>query len=330
MSNIASISNDLRSLSDFHGDFDQLARLMKQSWSENHAQSLLYTQPFLASCFEYPEATFALAPTIYHGSTPVGFVAGFPRCVRYKDSGRRILIITFLTVAPEFKKAGYGIVLWSELVKRAQALGFDGMMNYCVEGEAMNGMILGCCHRMRLPVEHIFSVSYLSCILWPRAVSATEAETAFDPMDTLLEEAATIAELTPLARQWTPQEARWQCTRPNAVFACYECESRRGLLTGSIMELTDANHTRTLLVEDILWGSLQAEERVALVKRLVTKATALGARMASVPVQGYADMEPFHAVRFRPSPRLLHAYFTLWNDPAASLERVPSFYLDVF
>jgi len=329
MSNIASISNELRSLLDFQGDFDQLAVLMEQSWSENHAQSLLYTQPFLESCFQYPGSTFALAPTIYHGSTPVGFVAGFPRSVRYMGSDRKILIITFLTVAPEFKKAGYGIVLWSELVKRAQALGFDGMMNYCVEGEAMNGMILGCCHRMRLPVEHIFSVSYLSSILWPRAVSATATETAFDPIDALLDEAAPIADRTPLARQWTPQEARWQCTRPDAVLAHYECESRRGLLTGSIMELTDANHTRTLLVEDVLWGSLQAEERVRLVKLLVAKATAQGARMATVPVQGYADMEPFRAARFRPSTRVLHAYFTLWNGPS-SLERVPSFYLDVF
>ena len=113
------------SIEDFRGDFAAVAALMQQSWAENREQSLLYTADFLASCFDYPGANFSLAPTLYDGGKPVAFAAGFPRHVRFKGRELRLLLITFLTVAKEYKKTGYGIVLWNELVRRAQAAGFD-------------------------------------------------------------------------------------------------------------------------------------------------------------------------------------------------------------
>jgi hypothetical protein len=40
--------------------------------------------------------------------------------------------------AAEHRSSGHGIVIWSELVRRARAAGFDGMADSCVEGEAMH------------------------------------------------------------------------------------------------------------------------------------------------------------------------------------------------
>lgn len=327
---MTSAGNDpeTRSLTDFRGDFDRLGQLMHRSWSENQAQALLYSPQFLRSLLRQPGAGYALAPAIYHDSTPAGFVAGFPRRVRYRDREWKIVVIALLTVSPEQKKMGYGIVLWSELVKRAQNLGFDGMMNYCVDGEAMNGMIVGCCRRMKLPVERVFTVNYLTSLLWPKAPDRGP-DTPFDDTEAFVAAAAPLADTSEIARIWTPEEILWQCSREGAVVATYQAGSHFGLLTGSIMELTDEHRTRSLLVDDILWGSLEGEEKTALVRKLTSMAAARGARIASVPMLGYADMEPFRTARFRPSTRRLHAYFTLWRDSPPP-EAVESLYLDVF
>lgn len=327
MSNVL-VNDTSRSLTDFRGGFDQLAELMQRSWSENHASSFLYSSSYLESCFQQPGASYTLAPTIYHGNDPVGFVAGFPRSIRYKERTWRILLITLLTVAPEHKKLGYGIILWSELVKRARESGFDGMMNYCVDGEPMNGMIVGCCDRMHLPVERVFTVNYLTSILWPKAADC-QSSTKVDSSDCLLETCNSVSDLAELGRRWSAEEISWLRSREGTVVACHKEAQRSGALTGQIMSLTDESNTKALMVEDILWGTLEREERIILLKKLMALASAHGARIVTVPLLGYADMDPFRAARFRPSTRKLHAYFTLWRDPT-SIEKVESFYLDVF
>jgi len=317
-----------RSIEDFRGDFGEVASMMEQSWSENKQQPLLYSKEFLESCFEYPGASYLLAPTLYCGDIPKAFVAGFPRRVHYRGRELNIVLITFLTVASEYKKMGYGVVLWSELVKRIRAAGFDGMVNYCVDGEAMNGMIMGCCKRMNLPVELVYSVQYLSSLLFHKPASDSNEAVAAS-IDALVSMGNTIADRTPLARIWNREEAEWQCTRFGAVFARLEAGPRGGMLTGYIMQASDANRTKVLLVEDVLWGNLEDRERQLLVKQLTTKAAAKGAQLAVVPILGYAETVTFTAARFRPSPRILHTYITVWSDSPPAMRTLSSFYLDV-
>lgn len=318
----------LRSIEDFRGDFGAIASLMEQSWAENKKQPLLYTKEFLKSCFEYPGMSYYLAPTIYHNDTPKAFVAGFPRRVRYKGRELNIVLISFLTVANEYKKTGYGVVIWTELVKRARAAGFDGMINYCVDGEAMNGMIMGCCKRFNMPIEHRYSVQYLTSVLFPKTTSYSN-ESIDENIEALLAMGNAIADHTPLARVWSRDEAEWQCKRFGAVVARLQAGSRQGMLTGYIMQAADTNRTKCLSVEDVLWGNLE-EERQALVKLLTTKAAAKGAQLAVVPVLDYAETAPFMTARFRPSQQILHTYFTVWSDSPLVREPLPSFYLDVF
>jgi hypothetical protein len=319
-----------RGIADFRGDFDAVAALMRGSWSETRSQSLFYSAEFLESCLHYPGASHSLAPTLYDGDRPVGFVAGLPRVVRYKGRDRRVLVITLLTVASEFKNRGFGIALWNELVGRGRAAGFDGMVNYCVDGEAMNGMIAGCCQRLQLPVTRFHTIRYLSAFLWPKSAAQTERQPPLSEIiSAFLASAALISQSVPLTRLWTSEEVRWQCSRAGALVAYRSAGGHSGVLTGYVMEVADANRTRVLLVDDVLWGSLAGDERGALITELTAQAAAQGARMAIVPLLGYADMEAFRAARFRPSARTLHGYLTLWNDPAAP-EPVTQFYLDVF
>jgi hypothetical protein len=43
---------------------------------------------------------------------------------------------------------------------------------------------------------------------------------------------------------------------------------------------------------------------------------------------GYADVRPFVVAGLVPSPHTMHAYLTLWSDPAAA-QPVERYYLDV-
>jgi GNAT superfamily N-acetyltransferase len=319
-----------RQIENCRGDFEEVSRLIERSWAENTQQALLYSADFLASCFEYPGASFSLAPAIYDGSTPLAFAAAFPRRVCVKRRELNLVIITFLTVASEFKKRGYGILLWRELVKRARAAGFDGMVNYCVEGESMNGMILGCCQMLQLPTACVYTIPYWSRMLQPKKVQSAQADPAEDVIERFLGLTDPIAKQTPLARLWSRKEAEWQCQgRFGSVVAELESGSRRGMLVGYIMPVANANRTKCLIVEDVLWGDLESQERDSLVKALLDRAALGGAQMAVAPYLGYADFAPFHAARFRPSQKALHAYLTLWNGEACT-ETLSSMYLDVF
>jgi GNAT superfamily N-acetyltransferase len=330
-------SSSRLTIENFRGDFDALASLTQASWAENSSQALLYSSEFLSSCFDYPAADFSLAPTIYDQGKPVAFVAGFPRRIKFKGVERNIILITFLTVSPEYKKKGLGIILWSELVKRARAAGFDGMVNYCVDGEPMNAMIVGSCKRLKLPVARIYSARYMSALLRDGIKETPQDDphgsSKLQTVNLLLQLAVPLAATQPLARLWTRPEAEWQCVRRSgAVTAHYSDGSRTALLAGYIMAISNKERTRCLLIEDILWGALEMNERQTLLQHFLDKATSAGARMATVPLLGYADMEPFKKARFQGTRRVLHGYLTLWSGDTSDLgpEPLPSIYLDIF
>jgi hypothetical protein len=313
-------------IEDFRGDFAQVAALIQESWEENGKQGLFYTPEFLASCLNYPGSSHVLVPTLYEGDTPRAFVAGFPRTIRYQGRELRVILCTLLSVSSKYKKSGYGVVLWSELVKRAQAAGYDGMVNYCVEGEPMNGMIVGCCRLLKLPTERIFSVHYLMRLLQPKFVaSRAEEQTSTEEFQRI---ATRSGDDAPLMRMWTAEEIQWELHRHGGVVASHRSGLTEGLLTGYLMQAANPQKTKCLLLEDVLWGTLEGEERVTLVEKIVARATQAGARVALLPCLGYADVAPFRAARFRSSPRTLHCYLTIFTGEPAP-KPVSSMYLDV-
>jgi hypothetical protein len=319
-----------RSIEDFRGDFENLASFVQKSWAENESRPLLYTADVLASYFSYPGATFSLAPTLYEDSQIVAFVAGFPRRVHYKGKELSVIITAFLTVATDHKKSGYGILLWSELVKRARKAGFAGVMSYSVENEPMSKMMLGCYQRMSLPASRIFSVPYLTRFILSKPSQANPEGSGQWSVGEFLEIASKTAESTSLGRLWTLEEAEWQCQRRgNSIVVSHSAAGRQGFLTGCLMSIADGGKTRCLVVEDVLWNDLTTDERHLLVQKLVDRAAFAGARMVVVPVPGYADPEPFLKSRFLRSTRTLHAYLGLW-DKQLTPEQVGSFYVDIF
>jgi hypothetical protein len=314
-------------IEDFRGDFARVAALIQESWKENGKQGLLYTPDFLASCLDYPGSSYSLAPTLYEGDTPRAFVAGFPRTIKYQGRELRVVLCTLLSVSSEYKKSGYGVVVWSELVKRAQAAGYDGMVNYCVEGEPMNGMILGCCRMLKLPTEQIFSVHYLMRLLQPKfaAARADEREISTEEFQRM---AAVSGNDMPLMRVWTANEIQWQLRRHAGVVASHRSGLKEGLMTGYLMQAANPQKTKCLLIDDVLWGTLENEERLALVEKMLARGTQAGAQIVLLPCLGYADIAPFRATRFRSSSRTLHCYLTIFKGEPTP-KPVSSMYLDV-
>jgi GNAT superfamily N-acetyltransferase len=319
-----------RSIEDFRGDYQSLASFLQRSWEENNQQALSYSAEFLKSFLTAPGAALSLAPSLYEADRLIGFASGFVRHVQYRGFSLRLITNSFLSVLPEYKKSGFGVVLWSELVNRARSGGFDGMINFCIDGEPMNRMIEGCCRRLKLPVQRLFSIRYMSSLLKP---SASEATPGFPPSDSVshfLRLAAPLLSSQPLARRWSIEEAEWQCLqRTGGITTHSSYGSRHGILTGYIMPILDRHNTKCLLVEDVLWDELEPEERLQLLHRFLAEAVSHGAQMASVPNLGYADLQPFKKTRFFPTRRVLHCYLTLF-DSNLPLETLPSLYLDVF
>jgi hypothetical protein len=315
-------------IENFRGDFPQVAALIQASWEENGKQGLLYTPEFIASCLNYPGSSYSLAPTLYQADKPCAFVAGFPRTIQYRGRELRVILCTLLSVSNEYKKSGYGVVLWSDLVKRAKSAGYDGMVNYCVEGEPMNSMILGCCQMMKLPTERIFSVHYLMRLLQPKPSAQRTADSEDHPVEQFLRAADRIGNNSPLTRVWTEKEVQWQLQRHDGLVAYHRSGDKEGLLTAYLMHAANPRRTKCLLIEDVLWGTLQDQDRLALAEQLLDRGIQAGAQLAFLPCLNYADIAPFRAARFRSSPRTLHCYLTVFNGQPAP-EPVPSMYLDV-
>jgi len=317
------------SIEDFRGNFEELATMIEASWLENPTTPFLYTAVFLASLFAYPGASSFFAPTLYRGSEPIAFVAGFPRRIRLFGRELQVMVAALLTVAREYKSSGYGILVWSELVRRAREAGLNGVVNYCIEGEAMDRMIVGGCRRLDVPVSRVCTASYLSRVLLRRRSEGGDASSEISAAE-FAEIASTVTAEVPLARRWSLAEAEWQCRRPGIVSVSQNGSGPgQGVLTGYVMPLANPSRTRCLVIEDVLWGNTEPDGREVLVKELVGNAAAAGAQVAIVPDLGYADLSPFTAAKFRPSGRRIHAYLSLFDDalPAGEL---PGYYLDVF
>lgn len=313
----------------FRGDFGALAAMIQRSWAQNTNQSLLYSEDFLRSAFDYPGTSFELAPAVYGDDAGLlGFVAGFPRSVRWDARPARLVLNSFLTASVAVKGAGLGIKLWADLIERCRDKGYDGTINFCLEGDEMNRMISGLARLLRLNTQRIFSVEFLSRLLRP-APREPRSQISEPDIDLFMELASALPTKLPLVRLWTRAETEWQCrSRAGAITVSSRVGGRRGILTGYLTQVASTPPTSVVLLEDLLWGDLEPAERTELLERFLRAAAAQGARVASCPILGYSPVDTLTAARFRHSKRVLHTYLTLWNGLQPAL--VPALYIDVF
>jgi len=319
-----------RTIGTFNGDMEELAALMSRSYGENREQPLRYTADFLRSAFDYPGATLELAPAIYRNGRLVAFIAGFPRNTTLLGNFRKLLTVSFLSVAPEDKRLGFGALIWGELIKRARGLGYDGTINFCVEGDDMNRQMLALARAFRQPTARIFGIHYMARFLRGDETADVGEDPACDVVSILLEKSRALAAAVPLTRSWSPEEAGWQCLRRQGALTVGLCaETRRGMLSGYAIETSGATPMLCVLLDDIVWGDLASAEREQLAKLFLHRSAQAGAKMVITPVLGYADTQPLASAGFRKTRRLLHPYLTLWNAVPGS-ESISAMYMDVF
>ena len=149
-------------------------------------------------------------------------------------------------------------------------------------------------------------------------------------MDLFLRAAQQVPESVPLIRVWSSgRKPSGNVCGAAARCAVHEEGSRSGVLTGYVVEVIDDTPIKALLIEDLLWGDMEANERHALMQNLLAQGAAAGARVAVAPLMGYAETDTLRGLGFRQSRRLMHAYLTVWGG-ASSPESLSSLYLDVF
>jgi hypothetical protein len=315
-------------LRSFRGDFGALAAMIQQSWAENPNQSLLYSEASLRSAFEYPGSSFDLAPTVYGDAGLLGFVAGFPRSVRWDARPARIILNSFLTAATSVKGAGIALTLWADLIERCRAEGYDGTINFCVEGDDMNRIMPSLSRLLKLNTQRIFSVESLFRLLRP-APPEPPPQVSDPDIDLFMELASALPSNLPLVRLWTRPEAEWQCRgRTGAITVSSRVGPRRGVVTGYLAQAPSTPPITVVLLEDLLWGDLETAERTELLEKFLLAAATQGARTASCPMLGYSSLDTLAAARFRRTKRVLHTYLTFWNG--LQPRPVPALYIDVF
>ena len=298
-----------RSVEDFRGDTVELAAMMRSSWGAGAGPPYLYTAELLEAQLAAPGVTGALRAAIYRDGRLQAFALGCPRTVTIDGAPRRIVISAFLTAAQHLKHAGLGILVWGGLMLRARRAGFDGAIHYCEVGGPMHGMIEGAAQLLELPLIRVASFDQLVAPVPP----STPAPAPPDPHAWERLVAANAAAARPgIRRAWTSEQARWALDRPGEVLVLGDGGS---ILAGTVATVDDPAATRLLVVDSVVWGTLPAPDRPALVRELMRRAG--GARAITVSDLPGTDRMPFRAAGFVPAGHITDTYLTQWSDPDA-------------
>lgn len=308
----------------FNGDFDELASLMKASWSENKKEPLEYSTKFLrCALLDQPGSDFDLCPSIYENGRLIAFGAGFSRTVRQENGETcRVLLDSFITVASGHKGRGLGKAIWNGIAEAGRQNGFDGLITFCVEGDRMNDHLLRYAEEGNLPTSKSILIRYLA-----RPVRSK---------DVAIEDHADVSSLrafapsTPLTRTWSEAEVKWQCLDRDGAFGCtLHSRGITGTISAYKMRTAGANPVLCGLVDFIAWDNLEREEQLQMVSSLLSSAAASGVQLLLIPMLGYTSLDAFTSSGFRTTSRALQMYLTSFSGRFA-IDNVTSAFIDVF
>jgi GNAT superfamily N-acetyltransferase len=309
------------------GDLTAVADVINLSSREHRGPSMDYTPEFLSNLFTAPGDHPVIAPAYYDDGRLVAFVGGFPRRVSLGGNVRNLLLMTFFTVAPGYKRKGLGRSIWSECLRQARRAGYDGALHYCVDTNPSNAVTVAGAREAGFRARQMFTVPHLMFL--PRRsrsapMPAVDEPAMSDSVDRFLRAAASLDSQIPLKRWWNQPEAQSLHNRPGSIITTHPDGAA---LSGYIFQMTDTNRTRCFFLEDVLWDCIGSEERIKLLQRCMARVSGL-AELVIVPNLQYADFSPFTAIGFRRSPRTLNVYLTLWEDSFDQFP-VPCMYADV-
>jgi GNAT superfamily N-acetyltransferase len=303
-------------------NWEQASAVTASSWKENRGQSLNYGPDFLGSLADYPGALPVLSPAFVDGEQLAAFVLGFPRTFIVCGRPRKLLLMSFFTVASGFKGNGLGRRIWAECLRQARDTGYDGTLHYCVEGNVSNDVTVAGARLAGSEARHIFRISYLMRFLHNKS---ERIENKSPTTSENFAHCASDLNSVPLMRVWSDAEVIWQLHRPRGIAIT---NRNIGSLTGYVIDSQDEKRTPILLMEDILWRTgTTLKDRSAVLSCFLDQAARVSS-LAVVPVLGYADLEPFRAAGFRKSPQVLNAFITLFAE-SMQLTAVDAIYADV-
>lgn len=308
----------------FRGNLCHLAALMKRSWASNNQEPLLYTEQFLRSMFQQPDASFNLCSAIYEQNELIAFGAGFIRNIVCGGKLRRLLFESFLTVAPTARGKNLGGAIWHDVLARARQRGLDGAISFCVDGEAMDRKLARFTELSPTTTSKAFTVTYLAR---PIPKTGIRDRQRADPK-LLLSKSRTLK--TEFCRLWTGPEATWQCDEREGAFGCsFAKGDQMGTISAYAMLTGGAKPICCGLVDDVLWDGTDDTQRSHMIDLLLNSARGSGVELLLVPMLKYFDPEPFVAAGFRRTRRTLNMYLTSFNGSLVP-DVMDAVYVDVF
>jgi hypothetical protein len=335
-------------LESFKGDFDELARVMNQSWAQNRQGALLYSESFLRSALQQPGSSLDLCPAVYEDGTLVAFGANFRRRVQMDGREWNLVLDSFVTVAQGHKGKGLGAAIWRSLVESGKRDGADGLITMCVEGDLMNSLLPKIAERSGVHTVKALTIPYMgrpvrkdragrlpSDMMQRRRLGSPVAnDRAGKPQkadpDLLMRGARVINEGVEFGRLWTRREAEWQCLEREGAFGCSMVTGTEGGTISAYTQFTAGESPMLCgLVDDLAWGLLGADDRERLAWMLWESAETAGVDLLLTPVLNYADMTALEGLGFRKTARTLNMYLTSWN-PDFKVHELSSAYIDVF
>lgn len=281
-------------------NLDLACEVMKVSWRHDPGRAL-YSPELVANVVQSPGDGSPLLPALFSGGEMAAFVMGFPRTCDVAGQVRKLMMMTFFTVAEPFKGQGLGKAVWAACLRASSAMGYDGAVYYCVDGNVSNHVTATAAVQAGFVAHPVCTVRFLARLVRPRHADASPELS--DPA--VLVRMASAVPALPLRRIWTLPEARWRLWRPGTL-ATYAPDT--GTICGYAVALDDAG-TKAALIDEVLWTDASEERRDGLVRRFLDQAAANGVSVVSVPVLGYTDLKPFERAGFRQSGRILNAYF---------------------
>jgi hypothetical protein len=290
---------------------EKTSQLIRAAFGSNPGVALDYNSDFVRSAFEYPGVDVALSPAFYEGDVLVSLMASLPRHVTIGGRHLQIALLTWNSVDPAFRRQGLGVRNVGEATRRARAAGYDGVLLYCLDGSIANKTTVAGVRSAGVECERVFTIEYSMGLIPKIPLEDGEQFGLDERIETFLRLSRSLSPAPDFCRVFDRREAEWECgLRYGAVTEMSRAESRSGMLTGYI--LADAGHNPLLFIESVLWGDLFEEERITLARRFLARAAGR-ASTAILPLLGYADPEPFRALRFRKTTRKLHAYVSVWS-----------------
>lgn len=320
----------------FNGDYEELYRMILESWKEEyhkHEQPVQeFSQEFIEWNLNRPGFDRDLQICAYIGGELVGFGASMPHKLIRDDEEYKAVISSFFTVNSKYKGEGIGKKLAIERLHRVKDKGFD--LNYFVydEGHVVEKLYNKLSQEVGIDLRDLHSFTFLSKSLDSDKLSSLVELTAMQrfllPMITErknIDKSSVDLEVTPekleeiyavlntqeegaLQVKWSKEELDCTMKSKCSDSMFYKGKNGTGMITfynvNLLGNVEPKQKQKVTSVDVVAFDNLSRWERYKMVRNFSKYQKDEGSCMIMLPTMSKFDLIPFYADMFIPTGRI--------------------------